>query len=381
METVSTKTLREMRSEHPNLLVVNVLEEKDYDEMHLPKSVCIPVDDVDFVERVRDAVDGDLDIPIVVYCSDESCPKSEFAAERLEAAGFEKVLDFEGGVKAWKNNDLPLEGTKVNGNDPSRKSKSAKGEKQTESKEKREGKASEEKAAKESKAEEKQQKGKKKSKEAEDKAEEKSKDQADEEAEEKSEEGARAKEESESKSENDGKKKKKEAAGKEKKKPKAKSKAKSDESKEKSKSAFKREAAAEWQGMLKDGTGRMMLGSASGVSIPYTFAKRFGDEDGANTEELLGAALAGCFSMALSSEIGNAGYNVDRLKTGATVHLSKSGDGFAVSRIDLEVAADVNEIDADEFQELADTAKDSCPISKALDGIEIRLKATLNGDV
>jgi rhodanese-related sulfurtransferase len=268
METISTKMLREMRSEHPNLLVVNVLEEKDYDEMHLPKSVCIPVDDVDFVERVRDAVDGDLDIPIVVYCSDESCPKSEFAAERLEAAGFEKVLDFEGGVKAWKNNDLPLEGTKVKDNGLSRKSKASNGGQKKETKQKQEGKSSEETSDKEeSKAEEKQEKGKEKSKQSKDKSE-----QAEDKAEEESEKEARAKEESGSESEDTGKKKQKEAAAKEKKKPKAKSKAKSDESKEKTKSAFKREATAEWRGMLKDGTGRMILGSASGVNIPYTFA-------------------------------------------------------------------------------------------------------------
>ena len=98
---------------------------------------------------------------------------------------------------------------------------------------------------------------------------------------------------------------------------------------------------------------------------------------GTNPEELIGAAHAGCFSMALSAQLAQAGHTAARIHTTARVHLDKVEGGFAISRIELETEAEVPGINAEKFQQLANGAKTGCPVSKALTGTEITLKATL----
>jgi osmotically inducible protein OsmC len=136
-----------------------------------------------------------------------------------------------------------------------------------------------------------------------------------------------------------------------------------------------RSAEAEWRGKLKDGKGQVKLGS--GISAPYSFASRFEQGGGTNPEELIGAAHAGCFSMALALGLEKAGHPATRVHTVAKVHFGAAGDGFAISAIDLETEAEVPGIDAAQFQEQAEAAKKNCPVSKALAATKIMLKATL----
>lgn len=110
---------------------------------------------------------------------------------------------------------------------------------------------------------------------------------------------------------------------------------------------------------------------------PYSFQSRFEDGAGTNPEELIGAAHAGCFSMAFSAALSGEGHEPKRIDTNARVHLDKVGEGFAITRIELETEAEVPGIDRDAFQKLADGAKANCPVSKALAGAEISLKARL----
>lgn len=138
-----------------------------------------------------------------------------------------------------------------------------------------------------------------------------------------------------------------------------------------------RSAAAEWKGGLKDGKGVMKMASGA-YEGPYSFASRFESGTGTNPEELIAAAHAGCFSMALSGALGRAGFTPNSIKTTATVTLDKMGEGFGVVRIDLDCTADVPGIDDKVFQEQAEGAKKGCPISKALAAVpEINLKAKL----
>jgi osmotically inducible protein OsmC len=109
----------------------------------------------------------------------------------------------------------------------------------------------------------------------------------------------------------------------------------------------------------------------------YSFASRFEEGTGTNPEELIGAAHAGCFSMALSAGLGKAGITPKRIQTEARVHLEKVGDGFKISRIELTTVGDVPGIDEKKFREHAEAAKKGCPVSKALAGAEITLDATL----
>lgn len=113
----------------------------------------------------------------------------------------------------------------------------------------------------------------------------------------------------------------------------------------------------------------------------YTAAARFeGSGDALNPEELIGAAHAGCFSMALSADLGRAGYSPERVHTTADVDLEEDPNGgWHIATITLRVDADVPEIDASEFEEIAAQAKDNCPVSKALGGVNIKLETTLNG--
>ena len=139
-----------------------------------------------------------------------------------------------------------------------------------------------------------------------------------------------------------------------------------------------RTSEAEWRGNLREGAGRVKLGSGA-FEGSYSFPSRFEDGKGTNPEELLGAAHAGCYSMALSAGLSKAGHPPTRVHTVARVHLEKVGEGFGITRIELECDAEVPGIDAAAFQEQADGAKTGCPISKALAAVEITLKATLKG--
>ena len=137
-----------------------------------------------------------------------------------------------------------------------------------------------------------------------------------------------------------------------------------------------RNAEAEWQGNLTEGKGQIKLGSGA-FSGPYDWRSRSADGAGTNPEELIGAAHAGCFSMALSAQLTQAGTPPTRIHTIARVKLDKVGEGFAITDIELETEASVPGLDASAFQQQAETAKSNCPVSKALAGTQIHLKATL----
>jgi lipoyl-dependent peroxiredoxin len=138
-----------------------------------------------------------------------------------------------------------------------------------------------------------------------------------------------------------------------------------------------RKADAHWEGSIRDGGGTIRLESGA-FEGPYSFTSRFEDGPGTNPEELLGAAHAGCFTMALSLVLSQAGHAPDSLDTQATVHISRDGDGFTITRIDLVTRARVPGIDQDAFGEAAQAAKAACPLSKALASVpEITLEATL----
>lgn len=135
-----------------------------------------------------------------------------------------------------------------------------------------------------------------------------------------------------------------------------------------------KKAEAIWKGDLKSGKGSMKLGSGS-YEGAFSFATRFGDEAGTNPEELIGAAHAGCFSMAFSNELDKAGFTPNSVKTHAEVTLD--GSKAAITTIKLITKGDVPNIDNDKFQEIAEDAKKGCPVSKALSGVDIELDATL----
>ncbi|HEY3122053.1 MAG TPA: OsmC family protein [Vicinamibacteria bacterium] len=137
-----------------------------------------------------------------------------------------------------------------------------------------------------------------------------------------------------------------------------------------------RKATAQWDGNLQQGRGTMSLGSGA-FKGQYSFASRFEEGAGTNPEELIGAAHAGCFSMAFAAGLAKAGFQPKRVSTTATVQLLKQGEGFAITSIELDTEAEVPGIDPAKFQELAEGAKKGCPVSKALAGTEIKLKAKL----
>ena len=137
-----------------------------------------------------------------------------------------------------------------------------------------------------------------------------------------------------------------------------------------------RSANAVWEGKLQDGQGTMKLGSGA-FEGNYSFPSRFESGNGTNPEELIGAAHAGCFSMAFAAALGKAGYTPERVQTEAKVHLEKVGEGFKITKIELETEASIPNIDESEFQEQAEAAKKNCPVSQALTGTEITLNAKL----
>jgi osmotically inducible protein OsmC len=137
-----------------------------------------------------------------------------------------------------------------------------------------------------------------------------------------------------------------------------------------------RKAEAEWRGDLRSGKGQVSLGSGA-YSGPYSFRSRFESGDRTNPEELIGAAHAGCFSMALAAGLSAAGHAPERIHTVATVHIEKQDGGFAIPRILLRTEAKVPGLDQAGFQEQAEAAKANCPVSKALAGPAIELEAKL----
>ena len=137
-----------------------------------------------------------------------------------------------------------------------------------------------------------------------------------------------------------------------------------------------RQAHAEWHGNLKDGNGTLRLGSGA-FEGKYDFPSRFEQGDYTNPEELIGAAHAGCFSMAFANILAKAGHTPESVKTTAQVHLEMQAAGPAITRIDLDTEAVVPGLDEAAFQKHADAAKTGCPVSKALASVDITLKARL----
>ncbi len=139
---------------------------------------------------------------------------------------------------------------------------------------------------------------------------------------------------------------------------------------------MKRSASAVWNGGLKDGKGTISTDSGVLSQTQYSFSTRFEDGVGTNPEELIAAAHAGCFSMALSGQLGQAGLTADSINTTASVQLEKTDSGFAITKVHLEVRARVPGADAAAFETAANNAKSGCPVSKVLNA-EITMKATL----
>jgi osmotically inducible protein OsmC len=137
-----------------------------------------------------------------------------------------------------------------------------------------------------------------------------------------------------------------------------------------------RKASAVWEGSLREGKGTMKLGSGA-FEGKYSFSTRFEEEPGTNPEELIGAAHAGCFSMAFSGNLGRAGYTPDYVRTTADVHLDKVDGGFKITRIVLHMEARVPGLDEKTFREQAEAAKGGCPVSQALAAVPIELDARL----
>jgi osmotically inducible protein OsmC len=129
---------------------------------------------------------------------------------------------------------------------------------------------------------------------------------------------------------------------------------------------MKRKASAHWQGNLKDGKGTISTGSGVLSDTQYSFNTRFADGKGTNPEELIAAAHAGCFSMALSNELGKVGFTPDSIKTSAAVTLEQTGSGFAITAVHLDVVARVPNASAQQFEAAASAAKAGCPVSKVL---------------
>ncbi|MDX1636459.1 MAG: OsmC family protein [Balneolaceae bacterium] len=138
----------------------------------------------------------------------------------------------------------------------------------------------------------------------------------------------------------------------------------------------KRKAEAVWNGNLKGGKGTMKFGSGA-YEGAYSFASRFEEGTGTNPEELIGAAHAGCFSMALSAALAEEGYSPESVETHAEVTLKVSDDGPAITNIHLNTTARVPDIEEEDFQAIAEDAKNNCPVSKALAGPKITLDAVL----
>lgn len=137
-----------------------------------------------------------------------------------------------------------------------------------------------------------------------------------------------------------------------------------------------RSADATWRGDLSSGGGELSAESGN-ISGEYTFASRFESGDGTNPEELIASAHAGCYSMALSNALDEEGYDPQRVSTTAVVNLNTEGEGPEIDRIELQSEAEVPNIDQDAFLEIANEAKEGCPVSKVLAGADISLDIQL----
>jgi osmotically inducible protein OsmC len=140
---------------------------------------------------------------------------------------------------------------------------------------------------------------------------------------------------------------------------------------------IKKTASAHWQGGIKDGKGRISTQSGALKDQPYGFNTRFEDQPGTNPEELIGAAHAGCFSMALSKELEGRGMLAESIDTQAEVWLEKEDGGFRISAVHLSLRARIPGADRNKFEEAVETAKTGCPVSKLLNA-EISLQVTLD---
>jgi lipoyl-dependent peroxiredoxin len=137
-----------------------------------------------------------------------------------------------------------------------------------------------------------------------------------------------------------------------------------------------RRGSAEWKGNLKEGGGTLSAESGAAKG-PYSFSSRFESGTGTNPEELVAAAHAGCFSMALSNQLATAGFTPTSVRTEAAVNMELVDGGFQVTSIDLRTEADVPAIEEEAFQDVAEKARTGCPMSKLLSAVEIRLDARL----
>lgn len=140
---------------------------------------------------------------------------------------------------------------------------------------------------------------------------------------------------------------------------------------------MERTGSAVWTGDIKGGSGTVSTESGVLAEVPYSFGKRFGDEKGTNPEELIGAAHAACFSMALSGALGQKDLTADKIETSAKVTVVPDDGGFTITKVHLTVNASVPGTDAETFAEIAKGAKEGCPVSKVLAGAEITMDATL----
>jgi osmotically inducible protein OsmC len=142
---------------------------------------------------------------------------------------------------------------------------------------------------------------------------------------------------------------------------------------------MKKTASAVWKGDLKSGIGSISTETGVLKDAPYGFKARFEDGPGTNPEELIGAAHAGCFSMAFSMILGGAGLTADEIRTTAEVTLDKVGEGFEITAVHLVMTARIPGATQEQFDELSTKAKEGCPVSKVLKGANITLDATLQG--
>jgi osmotically inducible protein OsmC len=139
---------------------------------------------------------------------------------------------------------------------------------------------------------------------------------------------------------------------------------------------MQRKASAEWKGSLKEGSGAVSSSSGVFSKTPFSFGTRFGDQPGTNPEELIAAAHAGCFSMALSAQLGTANLTPESIKTNATLTMEKLDSGWTITAVHLDVVGKVPKADAATFQKLAEAAKTGCPVSKVLNA-KITMSAKL----
>jgi lipoyl-dependent peroxiredoxin len=137
-----------------------------------------------------------------------------------------------------------------------------------------------------------------------------------------------------------------------------------------------RKASATWEGGLQGGKGRFE-GQSTTVSGAYSFGSRFEEEPGTNPEELLAAAHASCFSMALAGTLQKAGHSPERVHTEAACTVEKSAEGFTITTMRLQTRVRVDGIDEGQFREMAEQAKQGCPVSRALTGVKVELEASL----